>query len=108
MANERKVTKVKLSNGQIYRFYDKDAIHVDGKLDKIVVGDAIIDNLLAQNATLTIVEINDIPTDEYVEVVVRDGSKRLRVRSKDDFLSDIGGYTAKEENGILSLKLGKQ
>lgn len=108
MAEERKVTKVKLSDGRIFRFFDNDALHIDEKINKIVVGDAIIDNLLAENATLRIVEIDDIDVNEYTDVVVRDGMKRLRARNKNEFLADIGGYSAKEENGVLSLQLGKQ
>ncbi len=103
---ELKVTKVKLSNGTIYRFYDKDALHYNEQ-GKLVVGDAIIDNLVV-NSNLTIVEIDDVPANEYTEVVVRDGTKKLRVRPKNEFLADIGGYSAKEENGVLSLQLGKQ
>lgn len=107
--SEMKVTKVKLSNGQIYRFYDKDGLHYDEKINRLLVGDAIIDNLVVKQG-LIILEIDDIPANQYTEVVVRDGMKRLRVRPKDEFLEDIGGcsYKMNEETGVLSLKIGKQ
>lgn len=106
---ERKVTKLKLSNGQVIRFFDKDALHYDEKVNRLLVGDAYIDNLIINN-NLTILEIDDIPADQYTEVVVRDGMKRLRVRPKNEFLADIGGYSAKMDNEAktLKIKLGKQ
>lgn len=108
MAEERKVTKVKLSDGRIYRCFDKDAIRYNEQ-GILVVGDTIIDNLVI-NQGLKIIEINDVPADQYTEVVVRDGSKRLRVRPKDEFLEDIGGcsYNMNSTTGVLSLKIGKQ
>lgn len=106
MANEIKVTKVKLDNGTVYRFIDKGAIHYDEE-GRLVVGDAIIDNLIINN-NLKILEIDDVPADQYQEVVVRDGTKRLRVRPKNEFLEDIGGCSYKVDGEVLSIKLGKQ
>lgn len=105
-----KISKVKLSNGQTYSFFDKDAIRLneDGKL---IVGNTIIDKLILDGG-LTVTEINDIPVGSYIDNVLTQDpvTKEIKKRSKDLLLKDIGGISAKmdDTNGVLSLKVGKQ
>lgn len=106
---DKKITKVKLSNGQIYSFFDKDAIHYEE--GKLVVGNAIIDNLIiTQN--LQIEEIDDIPIDKYIDNVLTWDRQtgKIKRRSTDILLQDIGGcsYKMDDDTGVLSLKIGKQ
>lgn len=111
---EQKISKVKLSNGQIYSFFDNDAIHYDKKIDRLLVGNAVIDNLII-NQSLQIEEINEMSVEEFLDthsyiLAYNELSKEIKKRSTNTLLADIGGYSAKvdDETGVLSLKLGKQ
>ena len=105
-----KISKVKLSNGQIYSFFDNDAIRLneDGKL---IVGNEVIDKLILDGG-LTITEINDVPLEDVIDNVLTQDplTKEIKKRSTDILLEDIGGcsYNMDNETGILSLKIGKQ
>ena len=108
---DQKISKVKLSNGQVYSFFDNDALHLH-EGDTLVVGNAVIDNLII-NEHLSILEINDMSIEEFLDehsyvVTYNELSKQLKKRSSNNFLADIGGYSAKVEDNVLSLKLGKQ
>ena len=108
MTEELKITKLKLSNNQIYSFFDKDAMHYDEQSGKILVGDAFIDNVLINNAGLFIIEINDVDVNEYTTILVQNSTTgEIARRDKNKLLEDIGGYSAKVESTKLSLKLGK-
>lgn len=108
MADEvRKVSRVKMADGKTYQYFDKDALHIDDE-GHILVGDPFIDTLVLEQ-NLKIVTINGVNVDDYEEIVVRDKGKQLRVRPKNEFLDDIGGYSAKMENSnVLRLRRGKQ
>ena len=106
MANE-KITKLKLSDGNIYSFFDANALHFDKDSGKLLVGDAFIDNVLIQN-NLFILEIDDVDVNEYTKILVQnEATGEIARRDKNKMLEDIGGYSASEQNGVLSLKLGK-
>lgn len=105
-----KITKVKLSNGQIYSFFDKDAIRLNEQ-GILVVGDQVVDDVII-NGNLSVIEIDDIPVDKYIDNVLTQDpiTKQIKKRSTDILLEDIGGcsYDMDEDNGVLSLKIGKQ
>lgn len=105
-----KITKVKLSNGQIYSFFDKDAIRLNEQ-GILVVGDQVVDDVII-NGNLSVIEIDDIPVDKYIDNVLTQDpiTKQIKKRSTDILLEDIGGcsYDMDDETGILSLKIGKQ
>lgn len=105
-----KITKVKLSNGQIYSFFDKDAIRLNEQ-GILVVGDQVVDDVII-NGNLSVIEIDDIPVDKYIDNVLTQDpiTKQIKKRSTDILLEDIGGcsYSMDEDNGVLSLKIGKQ
>ena len=108
MANE-KITKLKLSDGNIYSFFDTNAIHYDKTQGKILVGNEFIDNVLIQN-NLFILEIDDMPVEDITHYVTQDETTgEIGRLDKNKVLEYIGGCSYKmEENGVLSLKIGKQ
>ena len=110
MAKAQKISKVKLSNGQIYSFFDSGAIHYDEKLDTLLVGVAVIDDLIINNG-LTIEQIDDIDAEEFItsNLLVEKGGV-IKKHSASNLLEDIGGCSYKMDTtkGILSLKIGKQ
>ena len=110
---EQKISKVKLSNGKIYSFFDNDAIHYDEQ-GRLLVDNAVIDNLII-NGSLSIEEINEMSVEEFLEensyiLAYNDYSKEIKKKAANTLLRDIGGYSAKvdDETCVLSLKLGKQ
>lgn len=117
MADE-KITKIELSDGSIYSFFDKDAMHYDEQSGKILVGDAFIDNVLIQN-NLFIMKLDDVPIDKVIDNLLTQDKLTGKIRRRDinKVLEDIGGcsYQIKEigsNNGeqkqaVLSLKIGK-
>lgn len=102
-----KITKVKLSNGDIYSFFDKDAIRLNEQ-GILVTGDTVIDNIII-NGHLSILEIDDVDVSEYTNILVQnDATGEIARRNKNNLLEDIGGYSAKIDNQVLKIKLGKQ
>ena len=87
--SEMKISKVKLSNGQVISFFD-----------------------LIITQGLKIVELDDVDAVEFnnSKIVVQDPTDgMLKRHDANNLLEDIGGYSAKvEDNGTLFLKLGKQ
>lgn len=110
MTEELKITKLKLSNGQIYSFFDKDAMHYDEQSGKLLVGDAFIDNVLINNEGLFIIELDDMPIEKVIDNLLTQDRLTGKIRRRDinKVLEDIGGYSANAQNGVLSLQLGKQ
>ena len=100
---EIKITKVRLSNGQIYSFFDKGALRLnaDGVL---VTGDTVVDNVII-NGGLEITHIDDIPVNKYDYIVVQDRAGKLARRPKATFLNDDLGASAEVQNKILEIKL---
>ena len=110
---EQKISKVKLSDGKIYSFFDNNAIHIDEKINELVVGNATIDDLII-NRHLSIVEIDDMSIEEFLDthsyiLTYNELSQEIKKRPTENLLKDIGGYSAKVDDttGVLSLKLGK-
>lgn len=107
---EDKITKIELSDGSIYLFFDKGAIHYDKVEHKILVGDTLIDNVLIQN-NLFILKIDDMDIEDISHYVVQNElTEEIGRIDKNKVLENIGGcsYSMDENNGILSLKIGKQ
>ena len=107
---EEKITKLKLSNGQIYSYFDKGALHYDKVSKRILVGDTFIDNVLIKD-NLFILEVDDVPIENISHYIVQDGiTEEIGRVDKDKVLENIGGYSAKVDtnNNGLKIKLGKQ
>ena len=58
MAEDRKVVKLKLNDGQIYSIFDTGAIHLNDQ-GRLVTGNFIVDNVLIDQDKF-IIEINSI------------------------------------------------
>lgn len=105
---EKKITKVELSNHQIYSCFDADSIHYDKASGKILVGNTIIDNVIINN-DLFILKIDDIPVEQISHYVVQDSlTEEIGRINKNDVLENIGGYSLKVDNEVLKIRLGKQ
>lgn len=113
---EEKITKIELSDGSIYSFFDKGAIHYDKVSKKILVNDVLIDNVIIKN-DLFIIKIDDIPIENISHYIVQNElTEELGRVDKDKVLENIGGcsYRIKEldsnneqRKAVLSLKIGK-
>lgn len=105
MAN---IKKIKLSNGEIYSIFDNGALRLNAQ-NQLICGNSIVDELIIKGG-LSITEIDDVPvTDSINNVLVQDASTgKIMKRSTDALLEDIGGYSCKYDNGVLSLQVGKQ
>lgn len=104
---EKKIRKIKLSNGQVYSIFDAGGIHIDPASHKLVSGNPVLDTIILDNDSLVISEIDDEEIEAQY-VVYNPITGELNYRSKDKVLKDIGG-TAYEmgEDGVLKLKVGK-
>lgn len=104
-----KITKIQLSDGSIYGIFDNGALRLnaDGVL---VTGNEVVDSAIL-NGRLTIMQIDDIPVNQYINnVLVQDSvTGMIKKRSTNILLKDIGGtsHSMDEERGVLTLKLGK-
>ena len=110
MLNSIKNYMEKLSNGQIYSYFDKGALHYDKVSKRILVGDTFIDNVLIKD-NLFILEVDDVPIENISHYIVQDGiTEEIGRVDKDKVLENIGGYSAKVDtnNNVLKIKLGKQ
>lgn len=110
MAENRKVVKLKLNDGQIYSIFDTGAIHLDDN-GRLVTGNSIVDNVLI-NQDKFIIEIDDLLVDQAADyyLVQKTGDPNIKRKQRKEVLKDIGGYSASidAESGILNLKLGAE
>lgn len=123
MPDKNYISKIKVGN-QIYWVKDSDArSEMDNYLPLTggeVSGDitlidpnsgdekVIISNdgsITAQNLILE--DIQEITTT-ISNVLTLDNDDKIKYHSTDNFLAEIGGYSAKAEPGLLTLKLGKE
>ena len=100
---ENKITKVRLSNGQIYSFFDKGALRLNDE-GVLVTGDTVVDNIIISGG-LKITHIDDVPVDKYDYIVVQDRAGKLDRRPKSTFLNDDLGAGAEVQNKVLEIKL---
>lgn len=116
---ENRIRKIKLSDGQIYSFFDAGALRLDDENHLIVddprfpTGNASIDKIIL-DGHLSIAEVDDITvnTETTYKVLVQETGANnftgeILGRDKDQILADIGGYSAKVNQDVLELKLGK-
>ena len=111
MAEEtRKVIKLKLNDGHIYMVCDTGAIHIDDN-GRLVTGNGVVDNVLI-NQNKFIIEIDDMPVDEYTDyyLVQKAGDTNVKRKRRKEVLKDIGGasFNIDSSTGTLSLKIGAQ
>ena len=115
---ENRIRKVKLSDGQIYSFFDAGALRLDDENHLIVddpkfpTGNRLIDKVIL-DGHLYIKEVDGITVNSnttYKVLVQETGDNftgEILGRDKDQILADIGGYSAKVSQDVLELKLGK-
>ena len=109
MADEKKIRKIKLADGSVYAIFDTGAIRLNED-NILVTGNSIVDHMIL-DGKLFIAEIDDVPVEQTItNVLVQDETTgEIKKRSTDKLLEDIGGISYKlENNGVLSLKVGKQ
>lgn len=106
---EEKITKVKLSDGQIYSFFDTGAIRQNAQ-GVLITGNQIIDEAILQGH-LYITEIDDMNVAVDNVLTQNASTGAIMKRDANKLLKDIGGASAFNDmdanNGILSLKIGK-
>lgn len=100
---DNKITKVRLSNGQIYSFFDKGALRLNNE-GVLVTGDTVVDKVIIEGG-LEITHIDDVPVDKYDYIVVQDRAGKLARRPKATFLNDDLGAGADVTNEVLKIKL---
>ena len=115
---ENRIRKIKLSDGQIYSFFDAGALRLDDENHLIVddpqfpTGNPLIDKVIL-DGHLSITEVDDITvnTETTYKVLVQETGTNftgeILGRDKDQILADIGGYSANVNQDTLELKLGR-
>ena len=113
-----KIRKIKLSNGQVYSFFDANALRLDEDNRLIVddpqfpTGNPIIDKVILEGH-LYITEVDDIEVNNettYKVLVQESGDNftgEILGRDKDKILADIGGAAYQMNDDTLSLNIGK-
>lgn len=105
MAGEKKMTKVKLSDGVTYTVYDEVALHMDQ--DGNVLTNISGINYMIINMGLKLTSINEKPVP-VTNVLSKDPvTDEIFMRNANQLLGDIGGYSCSVQNEVLTLKLGK-
>ena len=123
MPDKKYVSKVKVGN-QIYWVKDIDArsdmenylplaggeVSGDITLKDPDSGDtkvtiSVDGSITAQNLVLEDIQEK---TTTIPNVLTLDDDDKIKYHSTDNFLAEIGGYSAKAEPGLLTLKLGKE
>lgn len=109
--DELKITKVKLSDGSIYSFFDSGALRLNEN-NILVTGNQTVDEIIISKG-LTISEIDDVPATESIyNVLVQDPiTKKIKKRDISNLLKDAGGISYNESDlsdGILNLQIGAQ
>lgn len=102
-----KIRKIRLTDGSVYSIFDEGAIRLNAN-GVLITGNAIVDKVIL-DGHLSIMEIDDmdVATDN---VLVQASNGEIQKRGADKLLKDIGGasYNLDDQDGILSIKLGKQ
>lgn len=109
--DELKITKVKLSDGSIYSFFDSGALRLDEN-NILITGNQTVDEIIISKG-LTISEIDDVPVTESIyNVLTQDPvTKKIKKRNISRLLKDAGGISYNENDlseGILNLQIGAQ
>ena len=123
MPNNNYISKIKVGN-QIYWVKDIEARtemenylpltggEVSGDITIIdpTSGDSkvVISNDGSITAKNLILEDIQEKTTTIPNVLTLDDDDKIKYHSTDNFLAEIGGYSAKAEPGLLTLKLGKE
>lgn len=123
MPNNNYISKIKVGN-QIYWVKDIEARaemenylpltggEVSGDITIIdpTSGDTnvVISNDGSITAKNLILEDIQEKTNNISNVLTLDDDDKIKYHSTDNFLAEIGGYSAKAEPGLLTLKLGKE
>lgn len=108
-SGNKKIKKIKLSDGTVYSIFDEGALRLNEE-GKLITGNIIVDNIII-NSGLSIIAVDDKPVNETIDnVLIQDtnDNNKIKKRSTDQLLSDIGGISCKIENDTITFKIGKQ
>ena len=115
------ISKVKMADGTVY--WIKDAAVAGNYLPLTggeLTGDITLKDTTTGDTNITLTTEGDIiakslkledideKTAAVSNVLTLDDDDSIKFHSTDDFLSEIGGYSAKVQNEQLKLKLGKE
>lgn len=123
MPNNNYISKIKVGN-QIYWVKDIEARtemenylpltggEVSGDITIIDPTSGDTNVVISNNGSITaknlILEDIQEKTTTIPNVLTLDTDDTIKYHSTDNFLAEIGGYSAKAEPGLLTLKLGKE
>ena len=110
MSTEHVIKKIRLSNGILYTIYDNTALRIDPETGKLITGERAIDKLILGDTDLVITNVILAPATESIDnVLLVDEEGKVKKRSTDDLLKDIGGisYVMEDDNETLALYIGK-
>ena len=106
MAN---IKTIKLSDGSVYSIFDEGALRLNNE-GKLITGNAVVDKAIIVKG-LSIMEVDNVPVGNSIDNVAtftkEDGVWKLKQRSTEKLLEDIGGTSHSIENNTLILKVGK-
>lgn len=106
MTTQDKITRVMLSDGSVYSFFDKGAMRVDPATGVIFTGIESIDKDLILNKGLRITQINDTDVNNYTSILVTDANGRIKKRPRSTFLrDDLDAHTSVDTSGKLTIAL---
>lgn len=103
---QRKITRVRLSDGRVYSFFDTGAMRVDPATGVIFTGIESIDKDLILNKGLRITQIDDADVNNYTSILVTDTDGCIKKRPKNTFLrDDLDAHTSVDMSGKLTIAL---
>lgn len=108
---ERKIRKIKLSDGFTYTVYDANACRIDPATGKLLTGDAVIDEIiLTKHLSIEKIDDMDVPTDNVL-VAVNKGTTQepeyeIKKREVSKLYEDMNGMECTIEDGILTFTRG--
>ena len=104
-----KIKTIKLSDGSVYSIFDEGALRLNSE-GKLVTGNAVVDKAITIQG-LSIVAVDNVPVEQSISNVAtfvqESGVWKLKQRSTEKLLEDIGGTSHSIENNTLILKVGK-
>lgn len=104
--NNKKIKKIKLSDGSIYSIFDEGALRLnENKI--LVTGNSVVDQIIIRKG-LSISEVDDIPIEQSINnVLVQGAAGKIMTRSTNELLKDIGGVSCKVQGDTFIIQVGK-
>ena len=108
MPDEGRIRKITLVDGSVYSIFDEGAIRQNAQ-GVLITGNAVVDEAILQGH-LYITQIDDMNVAVDNVLTQNSSTGEIMKRDADKLLEDIGGasYNMDADNGVLSLKIGRQ